>query len=190
MGLVKQCVAPQRVEMSRDFIEQKDRLRQALRGRQTRPLTQDNVQQKRLLLTRRAIGSGAIFLTVQDCQIHAVRPEKRPPGGTIPKGVYNVRICPFEGIAFLPPQNYAGTITSSDESGGSTSAIPLPAWRYFPANPTLRYDADHTPKNSVIGCWKLRGRDDCTLSSGPLDQLGMETWDYSFQTDSPTLGMA
>ncbi len=112
------------------------------------------------------------------------------PGGTIPQGVYNVRICPFEGTPFLPPTDYAGFVSTSDSSGGAPEA-PLPAWRYFPSNPTLLYGVDHTPRNSVVGCWqpasREAGSEKCTLSTGTLDQLGAVPWDYSFDTDTPTL---
>ncbi len=108
------------------------------------------------------------------------------PGGTIEQGVYNVRICPFEGTPFLPPTDYAGFVSTSDSAGGAPEA-PMPAWRYFPANPTLRYDATHSPTNSVIGCWRPQGRNDCTLSTGTLDQLGAVPWDYSFDSNTPTL---
>jgi len=43
------------------------------------------------------------------------------------------------------------------------------------------------PSNNVIGCWRPQARDDCTLSSGTLDQLGAVPWDYSFETGTPTL---
>ena len=51
MGLVKQCMPPERVEMGGHLIEQKDRLGKGLGGREPRPLPQDYVEQKRLLLT-------------------------------------------------------------------------------------------------------------------------------------------
>lgn len=108
------------------------------------------------------------------------------PGGTIPQGVYNVRICPFDGIALLPPTNYAGTVSTSDEAGGVPQTS-LPAWRYFPANPALNWEAEHTPTNSVIGCWTVRDRDDCTLPSGELQQPYGGPWDVSQSTGTSTL---
>src|SRR6478609_1415717 len=83
MGFVKQCMPSKRVVMGCHFIEQKDRLRKVLSARQTRPLAEDNVQQKRLLLTGRTVGGGTVFLAVEHAQIHAVGPVKRPSGGAV-----------------------------------------------------------------------------------------------------------
>ena len=104
----------------------------------------------------------------------------------LPQGIYSVQICPFEGTAWLPPTNYAGLVTTSD-SEGATSPVGYPAWRYFPANPTLNYSPDHTPTNNEIGCWRIDGRGYCSLSSGSVAQLFGAPWDYSHELDAPTL---
>ena len=106
------------------------------------------------------------------------------PGGTIEQGVYNVRICPFEGTPFLPPTNYAGFVATSDTAGG-TPQLPSPRWRFFPANPALNYSPDHTPRNSVVGCWEAGSG--CTLSTGPFENPYGGAWDYLHQTGLPTL---
>jgi hypothetical protein len=110
------------------------------------------------------------------------------PGGTIPKGVYDAQVCPFDSptVPFTPPGNYGGTITTSDQGGG-TPSVPLPAWRYFPSNPTLDWSTDHTPKNSVVGCWKILDRDDCTLSTGALAQPYGAPWDVNQADGTSTL---
>ncbi len=105
----------------------------------------------------------------------------------LPAGVYSVVICPFDGIPWLPPTNYAGLVTTSDDEGGTPADGQYPAWRMFPANPALNYSPDHEPKNDRIACWRIFGRDYCTLPSGSVAQPFGGAWDYSYETDSPTL---
>ncbi len=105
----------------------------------------------------------------------------------LPAGIYSVQICPFEGTPWLPPTNYAGLVSTSDDEGGSTADGQYPAWRMFPSNPALNYSPDHTPKNNAIACWRILGRDFCTLSSGSVAQPYGGAWDYSYESDSPTL---
>ena len=105
----------------------------------------------------------------------------------LPAGVYSAQICPFGGTAWLPPTNYAGLVSTSDEARGSTADGNSPAWRMFPANPTPNFSANHTPKNNKIACWRILGRDYCTLPSGSVAQPYGGAWDYSYETDSPTL---
>lgn len=105
----------------------------------------------------------------------------------LPRGVYSVQICPFEGTPWLPPTEYGGLVSTSNEAGGSTSDGQYPAWRMFPANPTLNFSPDHTPKNQVTACWRILNRKFCTLASGSVAQPYGGAWDYSYESDSPTL---
>jgi len=110
------------------------------------------------------------------------------PGGTIPQGIYHAQICPFDDptVPALPPFNYVGTITTSDESSaGATPSLPLPRWRYFPSNPSLNWSATTVSGGSAVGCWSAEGG--CTLASGPLAQPWGSPWDYSQTTSTPTL---
>jgi hypothetical protein len=106
------------------------------------------------------------------------------PGGTIPKGVYHAQVCPFDDptVPFLPPGTYAGAVTSSDSSA-ETPSMPFPRWRYFPSNPALDWSADHTPKNTVVGCWVAGAG--CTAKH-PLANPYSSPWDYSHTTGLPT----
>jgi extracellular elastinolytic metalloproteinase len=106
--------------------------------------------------------------------------------GPLPQGIYSVQICPFDGAAWLPPTNYAGLVTTSDSEGGS-SPVGYPAWRYFPANPSLNWSPDHTPTNNEVGCWRVDGREYCSLSTGSVAQIYSAPWDYSHELDAPTL---
>lgn len=105
----------------------------------------------------------------------------------LPAGVYSVQICPFEGTAWLPPSNYGGVVSTSDEEGGAVGDVPYPAWRMFPANPALNYSPDHTPTNDRVGCWRAVDRDYCDLPTGSLAQPYGAPWDHSYETDTPTL---
>ncbi|WP_109507567.1 M36 family metallopeptidase [Nocardioides speluncae] len=93
----------------------------------------------------------------------------------LPEGVYSAQVCPFDAptVPFLEPGAYAGTVATSDAGAPEPPSVPLPRWRFFPANPTLNWSAGHTPRNSVIGCWATR----CSLPSGPLEQPWGSPWD-------------
>lgn len=97
----------------------------------------------------------------------------------IPAGIYTMQVCPFADptVPFLPPGNYVAGVTTSDTEGPSTGGTSFPAkWRYFTANPTLDYSPDHTPTNSVIGCWV--GGPGCTTPSGPFRNIAAPgPWD-------------
>ena len=69
------------------------------------------------------------------------------PGGTIPQGIYQAEVCPFEDptVPFAPPGTYAGVVSTSD-SGAEAPTPNLPRWRYFTANPSLDYSARHHPE--------------------------------------------
>ncbi len=98
---------------------------------------------------------------------------------SIPKGIYTMQVCPFEDptVPFLPPGNYAASVTTSDTEGPSTGAAGFePKWRYFTANPTLDYSPDTTPKNSVIGCWSPGPG--CTTPTGAFHNVAAPgPWD-------------
>jgi extracellular elastinolytic metalloproteinase len=104
-------------------------------------------------------------------------------GNPLARGTYTARICPFDSTsAALPPGNYVGTITLS-ETGTTAPGLPYPPkWRYFPSNPTPTFGADHTPTNSVVGCWVTRvggeSVPDCTEPTGALQNLASRSpWD-------------
>ena len=106
------------------------------------------------------------------------------PGGTIPQGIYQAEVCPFEDptVPFAPPGTYAGVVSTSDSSAEAPSPN-LPRWRYFTANPSLDYSPDTTPKNTVVGCW-VRGTG-CTAPRA-LEQPYSAPWDYDHASKAPT----
>lgn len=108
---------------------------------------------------------------------------------SIPKGIYTMQVCPFQNptVPFLPPGNYAASVTTSDSSGPSAGDAGFdPKWRYFTANPTLNYSPDFTPKNSVIGCW-VPG-DGCTTPTGPFRNVAAPgPWDTVGGSGSGTM---
>ena len=106
------------------------------------------------------------------------------PGGTLPQGVYHAQVCPFEDptAPFLPPGTYTGVVTSSDSSAAAPS-LPLPRWRYFPSNPALDWSADHTPKNTVVGCWEPAPG--CTAGDRLANPYS-SPWDHDQLTGVPT----
>ncbi|GAA1153612.1 M36 family metallopeptidase [Nocardioides aquiterrae] len=98
---------------------------------------------------------------------------------SIPKGIYTMQVCPFDDptAPFLPPGNYAASVTTSDTAGPSAGDRGFePRWRYFTANPTLDYSPDTTPKNTVVGCW-FPGPG-CTTPTGPFRNVAAPgPWD-------------
>src|SRR5690606_17451185 len=81
LDLVEQGGAAAGVEVGGGLVQQQDR-RGGLIG-QPGDLGEDQVQNQRLLLARRAFGGGPVLLAVQGGQVGAVRPEQRPPGGGV-----------------------------------------------------------------------------------------------------------
>ena len=108
------------------------------------------------------------------------------PGGTIPQGIYQAEVCPFDDptVPFAPPGTYAGVVATSD-SGAEAPSPNLPRWRYFTANPSLDYSPDTTPKNTVVGCW-VRGTG-CTRPPAPSSSRYSAPWDYDHASKAPTL---
>jgi hypothetical protein len=95
----------------------------------------------------------------------------------IPAGTYAMQVCPFEDptVPFLPPGDYAASVTTSDTGTSTGGAETNPRWRYFPANPTLDFGPE-TPANSVIGCW-LPGAG-CTSPTGQFRNVqAFGPWD-------------
>ena len=117
-----------------------------------------------------------------------------PPGDDpLPQGTYAVQPCMFEGAAPLPPANYFGNVSVSSQGSGAPSQIlPYPPkWRYFPTNPTPNFDAEHTPKNSVVGCWVTSLNQEpvpgCTEPTGTLRNAGARApWDINPNTELST----
>jgi extracellular elastinolytic metalloproteinase len=104
----------------------------------------------------------------------------------IPAGTYAMQVCPYEDptAPFLPPGDYAASVTTSDTGTSTGGDAVNPRWRYFPANPTLDF-GPATPTNSVIGCW-LPGAG-CTTPSGQLRNVqAFGPWDTTTQ-GVPTL---
>ena len=100
----------------------------------------------------------------------------------LPAGVYSVLICPFDGIAVVAADQLRRP--GVDLRRGGRLRAPTAStrrWRYFPANPALNYSPDHTPKNDKIACWRILGRDYCTLPSGSVAQPFGGAWDYSYE---------
>jgi hypothetical protein len=112
------------------------------------------------------------------------------PGGTLPAGIYNVQICPFDEptVPFVGPGAYAGVVSTSDQ-GGTGVGVPSPRWEYFLANPELDEDTAHVPANRVTGCWRATGPDaeGCDTPPGSLENLAARApWDHDFTTNLPT----
>lgn len=104
----------------------------------------------------------------------------------IPAGIYTMQVCPFADptVPFLPPGNYVASVTTSDTEGPSTGDTTFPAkWRYFTANPSLDYSPDHTPTNSVVGCWV--GGEGCAGAFANIAAAG--PWDTVPSTGLSTL---
>ena len=110
------------------------------------------------------------------------------PGGTLPPGVYQTQICPFDAptVPFVGPGAYAGVVTTSDE-GGADAAVPFPPrWAQFLANPDLNEDTTHVPTNRVTGCWRTTV-EGCDTPPGALENLAARApWDHDFATGLPT----
>ncbi len=108
---------------------------------------------------------------------------------SIPAGTYSLQVCPFADptVPFLPPGNYAASITTSDQATpGAGSLTPNPRWRFFPANPSLDFSPNTTPRNSVVGCWIAAAG--CNLSTGPLRNIQAPgPWDVLTATGTSSL---
>jgi hypothetical protein len=110
------------------------------------------------------------------------------PGGTLPAGIYQTQICPFQDptVPFVGPGSYAGVVTTSDE-GGAEASVPFPPkWSFFLANPELDEDTTHVPSNRVTGCWRTTV-EGCDTPPGALENLAARApWDHDFSTGLPT----
>ena len=104
----------------------------------------------------------------------------------LPQGTYTTEVCPYDSptAPFVEPGDYVGAVTlSSSAADGGAAGLPYPPkWSYFPSNPTPRYDAGHTPANSVVGCWvtTVAGKEveDCSEPTGALRNLASRApWD-------------
>jgi extracellular elastinolytic metalloproteinase len=100
---------------------------------------------------------------------------------SIPRGIYTIKVCAYEGTAPLVGQ-YAGLVALSDTAlpggGGTSGGLPDPKWRFFTANPRLDYDpTTNGQDNSVVGCWSVP-TSDCTAPNGTLESItSMGPWD-------------
>jgi extracellular elastinolytic metalloproteinase len=108
---------------------------------------------------------------------------------SIPAGIYSMQVCPFDSptVPFVPPGNYAASVTTSDSTtpGGADVGFP-PMWRYFTANPSLSSFGAGTPSNSVIGCWVAGAG--CSSPTGPFRNVAAPgPWDTTTQTGESTL---
>ena len=110
------------------------------------------------------------------------------PGGTLPGGIYQAQICPFDDptAPFVGPGSYAGVVTTSDE-GGADAGVPFPPrWSFFLANPELDESTTHVPANRVVGCWRA-DVEGCDTPPGSLENLAARApWDHDFTTNLPT----
>ncbi len=108
---------------------------------------------------------------------------------SIPAGIYSMQVCPYDSptVPFLPPGNYAASVTTSDQGAPSGTDVGFPPmWRYFTANPSLDFSANDTPKNSVVGCWTAGPG--CTTPTGPFRNIAAPgPWDTTTQTGESTL---
>ncbi|QIK67070.1 peptidase M36 [Nocardioides sp. HDW12B] len=116
------------------------------------------------------------------------------PDGPLAQGTYAVQICPFDDptVPFVAPGTYAGTVSLS-ETEGETPSLPYPPkWRYFDTNPTPIFTPEHTPTNSVVGCWVVNNDGarvpDCTEPVGQLYNLASRfPWDVDTRSGLSTL---
>jgi hypothetical protein len=144
--------------------------------------------------TRQIVAVAAMVNPLDDIEVKLFDPDGRllvtgdlgtsPEAATytaeaIPAGIYTLQVCPYADptVPFLPPGNYVAGVTTSDAAGPSTDGLGFsPRWRYFTANPSLDYSPDHTPTNSVVGCWVAA--DDCTSPTGPVRNVAAPgPWD-------------
>ncbi|GAA1913131.1 M36 family metallopeptidase [Nocardioides marmoribigeumensis] len=135
-------------------------------------------------------GPGGTLLTTGDT---GTSPETASyaPGGALPQGSYAVQVCPFDDptVPFVGPDQYAASVSLSEQETPSTTPDTQARWRYFDANPTPVFDGT-TPKNSVVGCF-VKGAG-CTEPTGPWDNLASRLpWDAdpsTGQTTGTTIG--
>ena len=115
-----------------------------------------------------------------------------PNGGTLEQGTYATQICPFDASSVIEPGDYAGTV-SLLETAGSTPSLPYPPkWRFFDTNPTPRFGTEHTPTNSVVGCWVIRTNGakvpGCTEPVKAVQSLASRVpWDVNTNSSLSTL---
>jgi extracellular elastinolytic metalloproteinase len=133
-------------------------------------------------------GPGNVLLASQDT---GTSPEAATysPGTTIPAGVYNMQVCPFDAptVPLVPPFNYLGAISTSDQGGPSTgNELFPPSWRFFTTNPSLTSLDGSTPTNSVIGCW-FDPTTECNAPYGDLrNPQAPGPWDTIAGSGAPT----
>ncbi|WP_344009121.1 M36 family metallopeptidase [Nocardioides lentus] len=114
------------------------------------------------------------------------------PGTAIPAGDYAVRICPFDADSVPGPGAYTGVVQTSDTAApGGGTALPLPRYRFFPANPDLDWSPDTVAGGDFLGCWtgnrsQPGGNGRCDLPSGPLEQPFSAPWDVVRGVDVPS----
>jgi len=138
-------------------------------------------------ITIKIFGPGNQLLVTGDL---GTSPETATYSATaIPAGTYALQVCPFADptVPFLPPGNYAASITTSDlATPGAGDLSPNPRWRFFTANPSLDFSSKTTPRNSVIGCWLAAAG--CNLTTGPLRNIQAPgPWDVLTTTGTSSL---
>jgi extracellular elastinolytic metalloproteinase len=105
------------------------------------------------------------------------------PNAQVPAGDYFVRICPFTPPTAppVPPYDYAGNITISDEDADTAFPFP-PKWRYFRSNPRVDLsDADVRKTGCFIPGILPSG---CQFSV--FSQAARAPWDHNVSTNTPS----
>lgn len=112
------------------------------------------------------------------------------PGATIPQGIYNAQVCPFDDptVPFTAGGQYAGVITTSDEGGAQAGTPYPPKWAFFTANPSLNFSTTDVPANRSVGCWVTKfGGNDVPGCDFPLaNPAARAPWDWNFKAGTPT----
>lgn len=114
------------------------------------------------------------------------------PGGGVPAGVYQVKICSTPnamGVPQTPPFSYVGNFITDDTATPAAGTPYPPKWKYFQANPKLDYSNDDISK---IGCWDTTTGfpgtpvPGCGLLRPEKNLAARAPWDYDFNAGTFT----
>ncbi len=84
LDIVEESGAPDRVQMRRDLVQQQYRIWLAVGAGKSGGLSEDQVEDQRLLLAGGALRRRPAGLGVNDDEIAAMRADRRPPGRAVP----------------------------------------------------------------------------------------------------------
>ena len=113
-------------------------------------------------------------------------------------GTWTAQVCESANpvAPSVPPTNYVGSYTLSDEGAPSGAFAFPPQWKFFPANPPIPdgpiskpYDYPETD-NRAVGCWTTVDAPGCTIdltpNQGDTNLASRVPWDHNVQSNTPT----